>query len=355
MNIISKPSDVDTLRTAILGASGYTGAELLRLAKNHPAIDVKALTADRQAGKAMADIYPHLATEGLPDLVKIGELDFSELDLVFCALPHATTQEVIKDLPEQLKVIDLSADFRITNPTVYEKWYGKPHGAPELQGQAAYGLTEWHRPAIGMSRLIAVPGCYPTVSLLALLPLVQNRIIEIDDIIIDAKSGVTGAGRGEKLANLFSEVAEGMHPYGVGHHRHMPEIEQELSGAAGAPVTISFTPHLVPMNRGMLATIYVRFADGEDYASARQSYLDAYDTEAFVHLLPEGAVPATRHVRGTNHCLISITPDRRPGCAIITAVIDNLMKGASGQAVQNFNVMQGLDETTGLDMAALFP
>ncbi|MEM6903563.1 MAG: N-acetyl-gamma-glutamyl-phosphate reductase, partial [Pseudomonadota bacterium] len=323
--------------------------------KNHPAIEVRALTADRQAGKAMAEIYPHLGHEGLPDLVKIEALDFDQLDVVFCALPHATTQEVVRDLPERLKVIDLSADFRLTNAAVYEQWYGKPHGAPELQGQAAYGLTEWHRPAIGMSRLIAVPGCYPTVSLLALLPLVQDRIIEIDDIIIDAKSGVTGAGRGEKLVNLYAEVAEGMHAYGVGHHRHMPEIEQELSGAAGAPVTISFTPHLVPMNRGMLATIYVRFADGQDYTSARQSYLDAYENEPFVQLLPEGAVPATRHVRGTNHCLIGITPDRRPGCAIITAVIDNLMKGASGQAVQNFNVMHQLNEATGLNDVALFP
>ncbi len=342
-------------KTAILGASGYTGAELLRLIRQHPAIEITALTASRQAGKPISAVFPHLGLDGLPDLVKIEDVDFSDIDLVFCALPHGTTQTVVKELPESVKVVDLSADFRLTSADTYTEWYGKPHEAIEMQGQVVYGLTELHRPAISMARVVANPGCYPTASLLPLLPLLRDRLIDPAEIVIDAKSGVSGAGRSEKLGNIFTEVAEGLHPYGVARHRHMPEIEQELSAASGTPVTISFTPHLIPINRGMLATIYIRMNDGVSFGELRASMAEAYADEPFVHLLEQGVAPATRYVRGTNQCLINIFEDRREGCAIVTSVIDNLMKGASGQAIQNANVMLGLDETTGLEGGALFP
>lgn len=346
---------VTKLRTAILGASGYTGAELLRYAYQHPTIEVAALTADRHAGKPAAHVFPHLGHRDLPDLVRIEDVNFAEMDVVFCALPHATSQAVIKKLPGHVRVIDLSADFRLTNMQAYETWYGKPHDAPEMQGEAVYGLTEFHRAAIRMARLVAVPGCHPTVGLLCLLPLVMRRLIDPDVMIVDSKTGVTGAGRSEKLGNLFAEVAEGMHGYALGAHRHMAEFEQELSAAAGSPIRVSFTPHLIPINRGMLATCYLRMADGEDLTSLRDGLEEAYENEPFVRVLPEGVTPATRSVRGTNMCHINIFADRRPGWAIVIGVIDNLTKGASGQAVQNFNVMTGIDETTGLLEAPLFP
>lgn len=343
------------LRSAILGASGYTGAELLRLVRHHPAVQITALTADRMAGQSMASVFPHIDLADLPLLVKIDDVDFSAIDLVFCALPHGTTQKVIAALPDHVKVIDLSADFRLANIDTYAEWYGHAHQAPDLQGQAAYGLTEFHRPAIAMARLVANPGCYPTATLLPLLPLLLADQITPDQIIVDAKSGVSGAGRAEKQANLFTEIAEGFHPYGLGHHRHMPEIEQELSAAARQPVVISFTPHLVPINRGMLATIYVQMKNGISVEDLRATLIERYLNEAFVTVMPPGVVPATRYVRGTNRCLLNVFPDRRGNGAILVSAIDNLVKGASGQAVQNLNVMLGIKETEGLDHGALFP
>jgi N-acetyl-gamma-glutamyl-phosphate reductase len=343
------------LRTAILGASGYTGAELLRLLRHHPAVSIAALTADRMAGQKMKAVFPHIDAPDLPLLVKIADVDFSAINLVFCALPHGTTQSVIAGLPDHVKIIDLSADFRLANIDTYADWYGHPHQAVALQGQAVYGLTEFHRPAIAMARLVANPGCYPTATLLPLLPLLVADQIDPHEIIVDAKSGVSGAGRAEKQANLFTEIAEGMHAYGVGQHRHMPEIEQELSAAAGRPVVISFTPHLIPMNRGMLATTYVRLKKGVTPHDLRATLIERYVNEPFVTVMDEGAVPATRFVRGTNRCLLNVFADRRSDRAILVSVIDNLVKGASGQAVQNLNVMLGLDEKEGLDFGALFP
>lgn len=343
------------LRTAILGASGYTGAELLRLLRHHPGVSIDVLTADRMAGKKMAAVFPHLDDPSLPDLVKIDDVDFSAIDLVFCALPHGTTQTVIAALPDHVRVVDLSADFRLANIDTYARWYGHAHQATHLQGQAVYGLTEYRRPAIEMARLVANPGCYPTASLLPLLPLLMVDQIESDNIIIDAKSGVSGAGRAEKQANLFTEVSEGFHAYGIGHHRHMPEIEQELSAAARRPVITSFTPHLVPMNRGMQATIYVQMTPGTNLADLRATLIERYINEPFVTVMDEGVVPATRYVRGSNRCLINVFPDRRGRGAILVSVIDNLVKGASGQAIQNMNVMFGFKETEGLDGGAIFP
>ena len=343
------------LRIGILGASGYTGAELLRLLALHPGIDIRLLTADRQAGKPLSEIFPHLGRLDLPVPVKVEEADWSEVDFVFCCLPHGTTQEVIAALPRELKVVDLSADFRLADVETYATWYGHAHRAPELQKEAVYGLTELARDAVARARLVANPGCYPTSAQLPLVPLLEAGKIEGDDIIIDAKSGVTGAGRDAKQQNLFAEVAEGIHAYGIAGHRHAPEIEQGLSDAAGRPITVNFTPHLMPMSRGILSSIYVRLADGASADDLRETLAKRYAEEAFVRVLPAGQSPATRHVRGSNHCLIGVFADRVRGRAILVSVIDNLVKGASGQAVQNMNLMAGWAETTGLEQQPMFP
>lgn len=346
------------LRIGILGASGYTGGELLRLLAGHPAADIRFLTADRQAGRPMAEVFPHLAPMKLPDLIRIEDADWSQADVVFCALPHGTTQEVISrilaEAPKK-KVIDLSADFRLFDLAVYAEWYGHEHRAPALQEEAVYGLTEHYRDAVRKTRLCANPGCYTTTAELPLIPLLQQNMIQPDEILIDAKSGVSGAGRSEKLQNLHTEVSEGTHAYGVGRHRHAPEIDQELTRAAGRPITVSFTPHLMPMNRGILATIYVRLANGASVDGLREALRQRYDDEPFVHVVPAGVSPSTRDVRGSNHCIIGVFADRLPGRAIILSVADNLVKGASGQAIQNMNVMCDLPETTGLDRVAMFP
>jgi len=352
---MSNATNAGKIRVGILGASGYTGAELVRLLVRHPAAEIGLLTADRHAGKSMGDVFPHLARLELPDLIKIEDADWRRFDLVFCALPHATTQSVVAGLPGSLKVVDLSADFRLHDVDTYAKWYGGAHKAPELQKQAVYGLTEIYRTEIATARLVANPGCYTTAAELPLMPLLSAGLIEADGIVIDAKSGVTGAGRAEKLGFLHAEVSEGIHAYGVASHRHSPEIEQELSKAAGRPVVVSFTPHLMPMNRGILATMYVALAGGADAEDLRIALAARYDAEPFVHVLPAGRAPATRDVRGSNHFLIGVFADRVPGRAIVISAEDNLVKGAAGQAIQNMNVMCDLPETMGLEQEALFP
>lgn len=343
------------VRVAILGASGYTGAELVRMLAGHPEFRISALTGDRKAGQPLASVFPHLAMLDLPDLVAIGDVDFAKVDAVFCCLPHGTTQEVIAGLPEHVRVVDLSADFRLTSLDAYAQWYGHEHKAPELQKTAVYGLTEIKRDAIRNARLVANPGCYPTSVQLPLVPLLKAGLIEADDIVIDAKSGTSGAGRAAKEANLYCEVTEGIHAYGIASHRHAPEIEQELALAAGKDLLVSFTPHLMPMSRGMLSTIYLRAANGASADDMRAELARVYKDEPFVGVLPKGAVPATRHVRGSNFCFMNVFDDRRPGRVIITSVIDNLVKGASGQALQNMNLMFGLPETTNLAQQPLFP
>jgi N-acetyl-gamma-glutamyl-phosphate reductase len=348
-------ANVNRVRLGILGASGYTGAELLRILAQHPGIAIKALTAEKNAGNSVAELFPHLAGMNLPRLIKIADTDWSGLDAVFCCLPHATTQEVIAGLPKRLKVIDLSADFRLEDPAMYAKWYGHEHHAPDMQKEAVYGMTELKREAVRSSRLCANPGCYPTAAVLPLMPLVENSLIDADDIVIDAKSGVTGAGRELKLGSMFGEVAEGIHAYGIANHRHTAEIEQELSHAAGRKIVANFTPHLMPMNRGILSTIYVRLAKGATADALREALNKRYAGEPFVKILPKGAAPATRHVRGSNLCLIGVFADRVPGRAILVSALDNLVKGASGQAVQNFNLMHGFPEATALEQQPLFP
>ena len=354
----SKGPTGEAAAVGVLGASGYTGAELVRLLLRHPMASLKALTADRRAGQPMASVFPQFAGFNLPNLVTVEELDASALDLVFCALPHGTTQIVIKDLMEkhaELKIVDLSADFRLSDPAVYEKWYGHPHQAVELQKQAIYGLVEIYRDEIKAARLVANPGCFTTTSILAIVPLIEAGAINPDEIIIDAKTGMTGAGRSPKEAMLFSEVSEGIHAYGVGQHRHMAELDQEFSLAAKRNVTATFTPHLAPMNRGIYATHYVK---GEGKTGAEQIHrvlADFYNAEGFVKVLPFGEVPQSRHVRGSNYVQIGVVADRVAGRAIVISTLDNLVKGASGQAVQNMNLMLGFPETMGLDQIALFP
>ncbi len=348
----------DKVKIGILGASGYTGADLVRLLINHENADIRFLTANSHAGKPMEDVYPHLGGYDLPDLVTWEDANWDDLDVVYCGLPHGTTQEIIAQLPKHLKVIDLSADFRIDNVDTYAEWYGHEHRAPALQPTAAYGLTELYRAEIAKSNLVACPGCYPTATLLALVPLIQAGLINSEDLIIDAKSGVTGAGRGLKQGTLFCETGEGLSPYAIASHRHAPEIEQELAKASGLDplaVRVNFTPHLIPMSRGELVTSHVKLMDGVSVSDLRNKLKAQYDDEFFVRVLAEGKVPQTQMVRGSNHAIINVFEDRIPGRAIVIAAIDNLVKGSSGQAIQNMNVMLGLEEATSLRQVALFP
>ncbi|MBX9775120.1 MAG: N-acetyl-gamma-glutamyl-phosphate reductase [Xanthobacteraceae bacterium] len=354
------PPKVDTkAKIGVLGASGYTGSELVRLLLRHPNAELALLTADRRAGQEMAAVFPQFAPCVLPRLVSIDSIDWvgAGLDMIFCALPHATTQKVIKQVfaavPEA-KVVDLSADFRLADIASYARWYGHEHHAPELQRQAIYGLVEIYRDEIKRAHLVANPGCYTTCAQLPLIPLLRAKAIDPGEIVIDAKSGMTGAGRSAKEEMLFSEVSEGIHAYGVGHHRHMAELDQEFSKAAGREVIASFTPHLMPMNRGILSTIYVRTTGGSP-DDLHATLLKFYANEPFVHVLPFGQMPQTRHVRGSNMTFIGVAKDRIAGRAIVGAALDNLVKGASGQAVQNMNLMLGFPETTGLEQIALFP
>ncbi len=341
------------LKAAVLGASGYTGAETVRLLAGHPKVTVAAVGANALAGRALPDVFPHLA--GICDwpLRASDDIDWAAIDAVFSCLPHGASQDIVEALPRGLKVIDLSADYRLRDPALYAMVYGREHAAPERTRTAVYGLTEHARGALKSADLAACPGCYPTAALLALIPLVAAGLVDPARIVIDAKSGVSGAGRGLKEGNLFSEAAEGVHAYGVGVHRHAPEIDQELTRAAGEAVRVSFTPHLVPMVRGELVTCYL---DG-DAGALRRALAEVYDGERFVQVLREGAPPPdTRHVRGTNHCRIGVYADRAAGRAIVVAVIDNLVKGSGGQAIQNLNAMMGWDEGLGLaGLAPLFP
>ena len=341
-----------THKIAILGASGYTGAELVRLIATHPTMEIVALSADRKAGMDMSDVFPHLRHLDLPALCKIEAIDFSAVDLCFCALPHATSQRVIKDLPKDVKVVDLSADFRLRDPEEYVKWYGGAHDALDCQAEAVYGLTEFYRDDIKTARLVAGTGCNAATGQYILSPLIKAGVIDFDQIILDLKCAVSGAGRSLKENLLHAELSEGYHAYAVGGtHRHLGEFDQEFSKLAGRPVRIQFTPHLVPANRGILGTGYV-------HGDAKQVYdtlVETYKDEPFVEVLPFGQTPSTKHIRASNFCHIGVVADRIEGRAIVVAALDNLTKGSSGQALQNANLMLNEDETTGLMLAPVFP
>jgi len=341
-----------TKQIAILGASGYTGAELVRLIATHPGMEIAELGANSKAGQSMAQVFPHLRHLDLPDLVTIDQIDFTRIDLCFCALPHKTSQEVISGLPRDLKIVDLSADFRLRDPAAYEKWYGNPHAAVELQQEAVYGLTEFYRDQIRTARLVAGTGCNAATGQYLLRPLIATGVIDLEDIILDLKCGVSGAGRALKENLLHAELSEGYHAYAVGGtHRHLGEFDQEFSAIAGRDVRIQFTPHLVPANRGILATGYVKGEAQAIHAALAAQYTD----EPFIELLPMGEAPSTRHVRGSNFCHIGVVADRQPGKTIVIAALDNLTKGSSGQALQNANLMLNIPETEGLMLAPVFP
>ena len=339
-------------KIAILGASGYTGAELIRILSNHPEMQIEVLAAHSKASQKMEIVFPHLRSLKLPSLIKIDDVDFSKIDLCFCALPHKTSQEVIRVLPKHLKIIDLSADFRLQDAAEYEKWYGNSHQAVEIQDKAVYGLTEFYRKEIRGARVVAGTGCNAATGLYILRPLVEKGIIDLENIILDLKCAVSGAGRSLKETLLHSELSEGTNAYSVGGvHRHLGEFDQELSKIAGRAVNIQFTPHLIPANRGILATAYVN----GNYQEVRETLSQRYESEHFIHILPSGETPSTHHVRGSNECHIGIVSDRIENRCIIVAALDNLTKGSSGQAVQNANLMLGIDETVGLSLVPLFP
>jgi N-acetyl-gamma-glutamyl-phosphate reductase len=341
-----------TYNIAILGASGYTGAELIRLIAGHSLMTIKALGANSKAGQTMAEVFPHLRHMDLPALVTIDEIDFSDIDLCFCALPHKTSQEVIAALPKDLKIVDLSADFRLRDPAAYKKWYGNDHAALAQQDEAVYGLTEFYRDEIAAARLVAGTGCNAATGQFAMRPLIAAGVIDLDEIILDLKCAVSGAGRSLKENLLHAELSEGYHAYSVGGtHRHLGEFDQEFSAIAGRPVKVQFTPHLIPANRGILATCYVKGEAQVIYDTLKNAYTD----EPFIEVLPFGEAPSTRHIRGSNFCHIGVVADRIEGRAIVVAALDNLTKGSSGQALQNANLMLGIDETEGLMMAPLFP
>ena len=344
-------------RVGVLGASGYTGADAVRLLARHPDVEIAALTANTHAGKAMDEVFPHFFMLDLPQLTAWEKVDWKGLDAVFCGLPHGTTQEIttaVLAANPAIRMIDMSADFRLLDMDAYAQWYGHAHRAPQLQKEAVYGLTELYREKIKATRLVACPGCYPTAVLLSLVPLAKAKLIDVDDIIIDAKSGVTGSGRGLKQNTLFSEAGEGLSPYSVAKHRHAAEIDQEIGLAAGAAVTVNFTPHLIPMSRGELCTSYVKL-NGASADDLRDALVHAYQGEPFVHVAKKGVLPQTQNVRGSNYVQIGVAADRIKGRAIVISVLDNLVKGSAGQAMQNMNLMLGYPETRGLEQIALFP
>jgi N-acetyl-gamma-glutamyl-phosphate reductase len=358
----TRPADHPaTTRVAIVGASGYSGEELVRLLLGHPRVDLTAVTSRQYAGKSVAEVFPRFASHPLARDLRFcdpnTELLAKQADVVFLALPHGVAAEFAVPLMNAgCRVIDLSADFRLRSPAVYQEFYGHEHPAPALLEKAVYGLPEFHADAIRETLLVASPGCYPTSILLPLIPLLRDGVIQPDGIIADSLSGVSGAGRKAALALLFVECNESLRPYGVPKHRHLSEIEQELSVAAGRPLTIQFTPHLVPVNRGILTTLYVHPAapvgtedeQGAFLGMVEQSCSNAYANAPFVRVLGEGGLPDTKNVVGTNHLEFGWTLDPRTGRLLVMSAEDNLVKGASGQAVQSLNLMCGFPETAGL-------
>lgn len=344
------------IRIGVAGATGYTGLELVRLLIRHPGVKITALTSERSVGQPLENVFPSVMKE--IDLVcQAMEVEpLSEAcDFLFTALPHKAAMEVVPSFMKRgLKVVDLSADFRLVDPKVYEEWY-EAHTAPALLKDAVYGIPELHREEIKRASLVANPGCYPTSVILALAPALRHKLIDHRTIIADSKSGVSGAGRAAVLSSLFAEVSENFKAYKVAEHRHTPEMEQELSRAAGEKVVITFTPHLVPMNRGILSTTYATLQKPSAESEILDLYRNFYKDEKFIRIRPSNLPPSTAEVRGSNYCDIGLKVDKRTGRLILISAIDNLVKGASGQAIQNMNLMLGLEESMGLDVVPLYP
>jgi len=345
-------------RVAIAGASGYAGAELVRLAAAHPFYEITAVTSEKSAGQLVSAVFPSLT--GIVDHrfeALAPEALAERADAVFLALPHTKSQDPVALCMKAGKlVVDLSADYRLKDVAAYEQWYQAPHTHPRLLEEAVYGLPELHREAIAKARLVASPGCYPTAAILQLAPLIAKNLVQPDLIVIDAKSGISGAGRSPALPYHFPEAHESLEPYKIGKHRHIPEIEQELSGMIGktGSVTVTFTPHLVPMNRGILSTAYCKLVDDMPLADLRSLYREFYKGERFVRLY-EDIVPNPRYIRGSNFCDVGVYTDPRAGWVVTVAAVDNLVKGAAGQAIQAMNLMMGIPEESGLTLPGSYP
>ncbi|MFZ2088205.1 MAG: N-acetyl-gamma-glutamyl-phosphate reductase [Desulfobaccales bacterium] len=343
-------------KVAVFGASGYTGLELMRILARHPRVELAGLTSREYQGRPVAEVFPALAKVVeqsfiAPDPAAIA----AAAEVVFLAVPHKTAMKLVPPLlAAGLRVVDLSADFRFRDQDVYEAWY-QPHSAPELLKEAVYGLPELHGTKIRTARLVGNPGCYPTCVILGLAPLVKARLVFSDTLIADCKSGVSGAGRGASLTTSYCEVNDSMRAYKVAEHRHAPEMEQELSLLSGKEAKITFTPHLAPMSRGILGTLYARLVKSLTYEEVYKSYRALYRGQPFVRLQPAGTFPSTQQVRGSNFCDIGFKVDQERGMIIVVSAIDNLTRGAAGQAVANFNIMMGFPETLGLDLAPLAP
>jgi len=344
------------MKVSIIGATGYTGEELLRILFGHPAVEIAYITSENQTGQLIQNTYPHFNRFYDKKLVSLDQLEEigENSDVAFLGLPHGHGMEIGKKLVSKgTKVIDLGADYRFRDPAVYESWYKLVH--THADAVAVYGLTELYRDQVRTASIVGNPGCYTTASILALAPLVKQGLIELDSIVVDAKSGVTGAGRGLSLNSHFSETFENVKAYSIGSHRHTPEIEQALTDLAGEEVLITFTPHLIPMTRGILSTCYGRLKKNVTAEDIDQAYEAMYGNEFFVRLLGRGGYPATKQTRGSNFCDLGWHVDNRTGRVVVVAAIDNLVKGAAGQAVQNLNVMFDLPESTGLTQVPLFP
>lgn len=345
------------LQVGVIGATGYAGAELVKLLSSHPEVSLAYIGSRSYAGKKMSEVYPNLRgicdQECQSDSLQAAA---AVCDVVFLALPAGlSTSLITRDILEKTKIIDLGPDFRINDADIYSTWYKVQAPVQDLLDEAVYGLCEWNGKTIKATKLVANPGCYTTCSILTLAPLFADNLIDFDTVIIDAKSGVSGAGRGEKLNSLFCECNESVKAYNVATHRHTPEIEAQLSAIGKAPVTISFTPHLIPMDRGILATCYAKLKPGVDAAKVAEAYATYYDEAPFVRILGLGSLPETRWVKGSNYCDIGWQIDSRTGRIIAIGAIDNLVKGAAGQAVQNMNILYGFQETVGLETAPMFP
>lgn len=342
------------IQVGIVGGTGYTGVELLRILALHKGVEIAVVTSRSDAGKKVGSMYPNLG--GLCDVIltEPNTASLAECDVVFFATPNGTAMKMAEELlSRNTKVIDLSADFRIKDEKEWTKWYGMEHASPDLIQQAVYGLPEVNREAIKQTNLLACPGCYPTAVQLGFLPLIENKVIDFSTLIADVKSGVSGAGRKAQVSTLMSETGESFKAYNVGGHRHLPEIKQGLEIAAKQPLGITFAPHLVPMIRGIHATLYGQIKG--DVEDVQALFEKRYQNELFVDVLPQGAHPDTRNVRGSNRCQIAVHQPQGGDMLVILSVIDNLVKGAAGQAVQNMNIMFGLNEGTGLETVALYP
>jgi len=345
------------IKVFICGGSGYTGGELLRILSNHPEVFVAGVTSERSAGKTVGNLFPHLRSYSSLVYEHLNPPEnLQKADLFFMALPHGESQRAVDFFFQRgKKVIDLSADYRLRDPLTYERWYHVPHTFQSTLGRAVYGLPEIYRNKIKKAKLIANPGCYPTGAILGLLPALRNTLIDISSIVIDSKSGTSGAGRKADVSVSYCEVNEGFKAYAIGTHRHTPEIEQELSLVSGKEIVVNFTPHLLPVDRGILTTIYAPLIKKMSVHDIVQKYRDAYKKEPFVRVLEYGLFPNIKYVRGSNFCDIGLKVNERTNTLIIVTAIDNLVKGASGQAVHNMNIMMGFDEKAGLGSMALFP